>query len=192
MAEAVFRQGAQFIAAWRIGNSSTLLRSMGPHYAELLEGHRRSMVRRPGDPARAKPADRTSCSMPSSSSRLPRCRCRAQALKDKKIKLGFLSNFTRKMLDAGIRTPGSTACSIRVLSTDAIKTYKPDPRRTRWRSTPSAQREEIGFVAHLPHGAAGAKWLAYPRSGSIAQTGTGRLEFTPDTTVTSLTELVPS
>ncbi|MGH8727119.1 MAG: HAD-IA family hydrolase [Burkholderiales bacterium] len=51
-----------------------------------------------------------------------------KSLKEAGIRMAFLSNFTPRMLDAGIKSARLEGIFERLLSTDNIKTYKPDPR----------------------------------------------------------------
>jgi 2-haloacid dehalogenase len=85
-----------------------------------------------------------------------------QALKDAGIRLAFLSNATPKILDAGIKNSGLEGVFEHVLSTDKIKTYKPDPRAYQMAIDAFAlKKEEILFVAFAGWDAAGAKSFGY-------------------------------
>jgi len=85
------------------------------------------------------------------------------ALKETGIQLAFLSNMTTKMLDAGIKNAGLVGIFEYVLSTDQIRTYKPDPRAYQMAIDAfKLQREEIIFAAFAGWDAAGAKWFGYP------------------------------
>jgi 2-haloacid dehalogenase len=86
-----------------------------------------------------------------------------QSLKGAGIRLAFLSNATPKMLDAGIRNCGLQGIFEHVLSTDKIRTYKPDPRAYQMAIDAfGLKREEIAFVAFAGWDVAGAKWFGYP------------------------------
>jgi 2-haloacid dehalogenase len=86
-----------------------------------------------------------------------------QALKGSGIRLAFLSNATPKMLAAGIQGSGLDGLFEHVLSTDAIKTYKPDPRAYQMAIDAfHLTREQILFVAFAGWDAAGAKAFGYP------------------------------
>lgn len=85
------------------------------------------------------------------------------ALKKAGIRLAFLSNMTTKMLEAGIKNAGLEGVFEHVLSTDQVRTYKPDPRAYQMAiDTLKLQREEILFAAFAGWDAAGAKWFGYP------------------------------
>lgn len=79
------------------------------------------------------------------------------------MRLAFLSNMTRKMLEANIRYAGLDGLFEHVLSTDQVRTYKPDP--TAYEMGMKAlglQRGEILFAAFAGWDVAGAKWYGYP------------------------------
>jgi 2-haloacid dehalogenase len=79
------------------------------------------------------------------------------------LRLGFLSNFTARMLEANIERSGLRARFERVLSTDRARTYKPDPRAYQLGTEAfGLRREEILFVAHAGWDAAGARVFGYP------------------------------
>ena len=85
------------------------------------------------------------------------------ALKEAGVRLAFLSNMTAKMLAAGIRNAGLDGIFEQVLSTDQIRTYKPDPRAYQLAIDAfKLERYEILFVAFAGWDAAGAKWFGYP------------------------------
>lgn len=86
-----------------------------------------------------------------------------QSLKGAGYRLAFLSNATPQILDAGIKNSGLEGLFERVLSTDKIKTYKPDPRAYQMGIDALAlEKEEILFVAFAGWDAAGAKSFGYP------------------------------
>jgi 2-haloacid dehalogenase len=114
------------------------------------------------------------------------------SLKNAGIRLGFLSNFTAKMLDACIKASGLEGRFEHVLSTDTLKTYKPDPRAYAMGVDAfSLKREEIVFVAFAGWDATGSKWFGYPtywanrRRQSAAEMG-----VTPDRTANDLSGLM--
>lgn len=86
-----------------------------------------------------------------------------QALKKAGIRIGFLSNFTPRMLDACIKNSGLEAQFDHVLSTDSVRTYKPAPQAYQMGlDVFRTRREETAFVAFAGWDAAGAKWFGYP------------------------------
>jgi 2-haloacid dehalogenase len=86
-----------------------------------------------------------------------------QTLKAKGIKLAFLSNMTATMLNAGIANSQLDGVFDFVLSTDAIKTYKPDPRAYQLGlEALKLPRKQIAFAAFAGWDVAGANWFGYP------------------------------
>lgn len=116
-----------------------------------------------------------------------------QKLRAAGIKLGFLSNFTRKMLDAGIKSAGLEGMFDEVISTDLAQTYKPDPRAYQLgMDIFKLEREQIAFVPFAAWDAAGAKWFGYRTLWvNRAKQQAEELEMSTDAMVSSLTELVP-
>ena len=85
-----------------------------------------------------------------------------RSLKSDGIRLAFLSNATSKVLDAGIKNSGLDGVFDHVLSTDKIRTYKPDPRAYQMAIDAfNLKREEILFVPFAGWDAAGAKSFGY-------------------------------
>ena len=98
-----------------------------------------------------------------------------QRLRRAGIRLGFLSNMTGEMLEAGLARAGLSEAFEHVLSTDRLRTYKPAPAAYRMAvdafALPAAQ---IVFAPFAGWDAAGAKWFGYPtfwvnRAGSPAE-----------------------
>jgi 2-haloacid dehalogenase len=115
-----------------------------------------------------------------------------RSLQEAGIRLALLSNMTAKMLDAGIKNAGLEEAFEHVLSTDQIRTYKPDPRAYRMAIDAfELKREEILFAAFAGWDAAGAKWFGYPTFWVNRLNLPGEeLGVTPDATGQDLTELV--
>jgi 2-haloacid dehalogenase len=67
------------------------------------------------------------------------------------------------MLEAAIVGNGMQGVFEEVISTDSIRSYKPDPRTYQLAMDKlRLSREEILFVAFAGWDAAGAKWFGYP------------------------------
>ena len=115
-----------------------------------------------------------------------------QSLKSGGIRLAFLSNATSKILDAGIKNSGLDGVFENVLSTDGIKTYKPDPRAYQMAIDAfDLKREEILFVPFAGWDAAGAKSFGYPTFWvNRLNLPVEKLGSVPDSTGRSLTDLV--
>lgn len=86
-----------------------------------------------------------------------------KSLKSAGLRLAFLSNLTPAILDAAIKNNGFEALFEHALSTDKLKTYKPDPRAYQMGVDAfGLKKEEILFVAFGGWDAAGAKSFGYP------------------------------
>jgi 2-haloacid dehalogenase len=115
-----------------------------------------------------------------------------RTLKDSGVRLAFLSNATFEILNAGIKNSGLQGVFEHILSTDSLRTYKPDPRAYQLAVDAfGLRREEIAFAAFAGWDAAGAKWFGYPtfwvnRTGSPAE----ELGAAPDAEGRSLADLV--
>ncbi|MBU1265322.1 MAG: haloacid dehalogenase type II [Gammaproteobacteria bacterium] len=115
-----------------------------------------------------------------------------QSLKSAGIRLAFLSNATPKILDAGIKNSGLDGIFEHVLSTDKIKTYKPDPRAYQMAIDALVlKKEEILFVAFAGWDAAGAKSFGYTTFWvNRLNVPTERLGASPDAVGQNLNDLV--
>lgn len=92
----------------------------------------------------------------------PDAQAALESLKSAGMHLAFLSNATPKILDAGIKNSGFDGVFEHVLSTDKIRTYKPDPRAYQLAIDAfKLKKEEILFVAFAGWDAAGAKSFGY-------------------------------
>jgi 2-haloacid dehalogenase len=86
-----------------------------------------------------------------------------RSLKTSGFRLAFLSNFTPRMLAADIQSAGLVGVFEHALSTDQVRTYKPDPRAYQLGTDMlKLKREQILFVAFAGWDAAGAKLFGYP------------------------------
>ena len=104
-------------------------------------------------------------------------------------KLAFHSNFTPRMLASASRSSG-LAGLLGSLSTDAVRTYKPDPRAYQLAvDSFGVPRERIAFVAHGGWDAVGAAWFGFPTVW-INRTGIPREEL-PAPEYAMLTSLSP-
>jgi 2-haloacid dehalogenase len=85
------------------------------------------------------------------------------ALQRKGRQLAVLSNATDTILQAGLANSGLTGAFQHVISTDRIRTFKPDPRAYRLGTQVLGLGiPEILFVAFAGWDAAGAVWFGYP------------------------------
>jgi 2-haloacid dehalogenase len=86
-----------------------------------------------------------------------------RALRTSGLRLVFLSNMTAAMLEGGLRGAGLRDQFEAVISTDRIRTYKPDARAYRLGvDALGLDKEQILFVAFAGWDVAGAKWFGYP------------------------------
>ena len=85
-----------------------------------------------------------------------------QALRAAGIRLGFLSNLTAHMLEAGIASAGLDGLFEQLLSTDRVRAYKPDPRAYQMGIDAfGLNREQIVFAAFGGWDANGARSFGY-------------------------------
>ena len=79
------------------------------------------------------------------------------------IRLALLSNMTRTMLEAATKNAGFEGLFEFTLSTDTVRTYKPDPRAYQLGMEAfGLPRQDMLFAAFGGWDAAGAKWFGYP------------------------------
>lgn len=115
-----------------------------------------------------------------------------QRLHDAGLRLGFLSNMTKAMLETGLTNAKLRHLFEHLLSTDQRKTYKPAPAAYQMALDAfQLSRPEILFVAFAGWDAAGSKWFGYPtfwanRAGSLPE----ELGATPDGTGQDLSALL--
>jgi 2-haloacid dehalogenase len=115
-----------------------------------------------------------------------------KSLKASGIRLAFLSNFTARMLEAGINNSGLEGMFEHVLSTDSVKQFKPAPRAYQMAVDEFGLKpESIAFAAFAGWDAAGAKWFGFPtvwvnRLNSPEE----ELSVTPDVTCKDLSGLL--
>ena len=84
------------------------------------------------------------------------------SLKEGGVKLAILSNATPEILGSGLERSGLEGFFDRVLSTDALRTYKPDPRAYQMAiDSFGLERPDILFVPFAGWDAAGAKAFGY-------------------------------
>jgi 2-haloacid dehalogenase len=85
-----------------------------------------------------------------------------RALSGRGLQLAILSNWSPRMIDEGLERTGLRDV-VRSLSTDAARTYKPDPAAYALApETFRLSRDEVLFVAFAAWDAAGASWFGFP------------------------------
>jgi 2-haloacid dehalogenase len=115
-----------------------------------------------------------------------------RSLRDLGVRLALLSNATPTMLDAWIRNSALEGTYEYVLSTNEIRTYKPDPRAYQMGVQAFGLKlEEIAFAAFGGWDVAGAKWFGYTTFWvNRLNLPVGELGVTPDGMGGSLAELM--
>jgi 2-haloacid dehalogenase len=86
-----------------------------------------------------------------------------RALRQSGKKLALLSNATPRILVSALGNSGLETALDEVISTDRIRSYKPDPRAYQLGvDVLKLPKERIAFVAFAGWDVAGAKWFGYP------------------------------
>jgi 2-haloacid dehalogenase len=121
----------------------------------------------------------------------PDARPALESLKYAGMRLAFLSNMTLTMLDAATKNAGLEGIFEFVLSTDTVRTYKPDPRAYQMGMEAfGLPRQAILFAAFGGWDAAGAKWFGYPTFWvNRLHLPVEELEVAPDAMGDSLTDV---
>lgn len=106
--------------------------------------------------------------------------------------LAVLSNATDAILSAGLANSGLTGAFQHIISTDRIRTFKPDPRAYRLGTRVlGLHQPQILFVAFAGWDAAGAGWFGYPTFWNNRQNATAEeLRVRPDGAGATLDELL--
>lgn len=114
------------------------------------------------------------------------------SLKKLGYRLTLLSNFTPAMLDSNLKRNSLNDLIDKALSTDQVKTYKPDPRAYALGiDSLKLDKEEVLFVAFAGWDAAGAKLFGYPTFWMNRQKlPNEKLGATPDGTGESMKDLL--
>jgi 2-haloacid dehalogenase len=167
LAETLFPgKGAELSNAWRTKQFEyQWLRALGGRYADFLHTTEEALV----FAARQVQVDLTTekrAGLMEAYGKLtawPDVATTLRTLRDSGLRLALLSNMTEPMLRAGIDNAGLGGMFEHVLSTDRLRTYKPDPRAYQMAVNAFAlRRDEIVFAAFAGWDAAGAKWFGYP------------------------------
>jgi 2-haloacid dehalogenase len=114
-----------------------------------------------------------------------------KAMADSGIRLAYVANMTATMLEANTKNAGLGGLFEEMLSTDAVRAYKPDPRAYRMvETTLRVPRDRIVFAAFGGWDAAGAKTFGLDtfwvnRLGAPVD----RLGIRPDAAGSTLTQL---
>ena len=114
------------------------------------------------------------------------------ALRRSGTRLAILSNATDRILNAGLENSGLLGMFQHVISTDRIRSFKPDPRAYRLGSQIlGLGTRDILFVAFAGWDVAGAGWFGYPTFWNNRQSAVAEeLNVRADATGATLAQLV--
>jgi 2-haloacid dehalogenase len=159
-------KGQELSNAWRMRQFEyTWLRTMGGHYVDFWQVTEESLVFAAKMLKIELSADQRGQLMQSylGLKAWPDVAPALQQLKAVGIRMAFLTNLTNAMLDAVVRNSGLEGFFENHLSTDKVRTFKPDPRAYQMGVDAfGLRKEEIAFAAFAGWDAAGAKWFGYP------------------------------
>lgn len=166
-AESVFPgQGTALMNAWRVRLFEyQWLRALGGRYVDFLQAARDSLHFAASQMRLSLSTSQEEALMlPWSDLQVwPDAVESLRTLREAGLRLAFLSNMTQSVLDAGLKTAGLTGSMEAVISTDRIRSYKPDPRAYQLGvDVLQLPKEQILFVAFAGWDVAGAKWFGYP------------------------------
>jgi 2-haloacid dehalogenase len=86
-----------------------------------------------------------------------------EALRARGLRLAVLSNMSQAMLRDGLERGGVAGAFEHVLSTDAVRSFKPDPAAYRLGAAAlGLGPDEVAFAAFAGWDVAGASWFGYP------------------------------
>jgi 2-haloacid dehalogenase len=197
LAEQLFPgKGAELIAAWRTRQFEyTWLRTVMHRYADFWTVTEEALVFA-ANASRVTLAAGPRAQLMDAFLRLtayPDVRPALAALHQAGIRLAFLTNLTPRLLDAAIDNAGLRDLVDYRISTDAIRTYKPDPRAYQLGvDRLGLAMGEIAFVASGGWDAAGAKAFGYPTFWiNRPHQPVEELGVRPDGIGTSLADLAP-
>lgn len=167
LAESLFPgKGPALMNAWRARQFEyQWLRALSGRYADFLQATEESLVFASKQLQQELSGDQRN-QLVAAYTRLPVWPDVPDAIKtlhDAGLRLTFLSNMTLAMMDEGLRRARIRGMFDEILSTDQIRSYKPDPRAYRMAVDKlKLPREQILFAAFAGWDVAGAKWFGYP------------------------------
>lgn len=167
VAESVFPgQGAALTSAWRTRQFEyQWLRALAGQYVDFIQATRDSLRFAAGQLQLSLSASQEQMLMSAWSNLQvwPDAPGAVRTLRGAGLRLAFLSNMTGPMLDDGLKSAGLTEAFEAVISTDRIRSYKPDPRAYQLGvDVLRLPKEQILFVAFAGWDVAGARWFGYP------------------------------
>jgi len=166
LAESLFPgKGSALMNTWRVRQFDyQWLRVLSRHYADFLQATEESLLFAVKQLQLELTADKRQQLMSAWSNLTvwPDVPEAIKTLRMAGLRLAFVSNMTAAVLAAGLERAGIRDEFDAVLSTDLIRSYKPDPRTYQLAIDHlRLQREEILFVPFAGWDAAGAKWFGY-------------------------------
>jgi len=167
LAESFFPgRGAAIINAWRVRQFDyQWLRALSGRYADFLQATEESLLFTANQMQLSLSTEQRQQLMAAWSNLVawPDVHDAINALRMAGTRLVMLSNMTKVVLERGLQNAHIRNAFDAVLSTDQIRTYKPDPRAYRMAADHlQLRREEILFVPFAGWDVAGAKWFGYP------------------------------
>ena len=167
LAETLFPgKGAELSNAWRVRQFEyQWLRALGGHYADFWQTTEDALVFAAKTLQLDLTADKRDQLMQAylQLNAWPDVPAALKRLKEAGIRLAFLSNMTRKMLETNMRHAGLDGLFEHILSTDQVRSYKPDPKAYEMGvKALGLKRAEIVFAPFAGWDVAGAKWYGYP------------------------------
>ena len=159
-------RGAALVASWRTHLFEyTWLRTIMGNYADFLRVAEDALIFAANSEKIALPSDKRQRLMAGfmDMKTWPDVVPVLKRLKSRGLGLAPLNDFTVPMLEAGIKNSDLAGVFDHLLSTDAVRVYKPDPRTYQMAVDAfKLQRDEIAFVAFAGWDAAGAKIFGFP------------------------------
>ena len=167
IAESLFPgKGAAIMNAWRTRQFEyQWLRVLSGHYADFLQTTEESLLFTSKQLQLELSQDKRQQLMSAWSNLQvwPDVHEAIEGLSEAGFRLSILSNMTASVLRGGLKKAGLEERFEAVLSTDQIRSFKPDPRAYQMAIDKlRLKREEILFVAFAGWDVAGAKWFGYP------------------------------
>ncbi|MDQ2639797.1 MAG: haloacid dehalogenase type II [Pseudomonadota bacterium] len=158
--------GAALMNAWRIRQFEyQWLRALAGQYVDFLQATRNALDHAAAQLQLRIPAAHREQLMAAWSELKvwPDAANEVRSLRARGLRLIFLSNMTAPPLEKGLRAAGLFDQFEAVVSTDRIRSYKPDPRAYQLGvDVLGLPKQQVLFVAFAGWDVAGARWFGYP------------------------------
>lgn len=166
VAEVVPGDPAPFTATWKTRLFEYCwIRAAANHHADFqaLVHHSLDYAARAHGVALSEAARQRLAAAPTELAPWPDAVATLHELRDRGLRLAPLANFSPSMIDTLLRHAGMRDLFDAQISTDAARTYKPDPRAYALAERRfELSREQIAFAAFGGWDAAGATWFGFP------------------------------